>query len=70
MSATTYTTIAGDTWDMIALRALGSEQHVPALMDANPAHVWTLRFGAGVVLALPSIASAAPASLPPWRRPA
>lgn len=69
-TSTTYTTRAGDTWDVIALRALGSERYTPELMDANPAHVWVLRFAAGVELAVPTLSTAAPSSLPPWRRAA
>lgn len=69
-TASTYATIAGDTWDVIALRTLGSERYVPQLMDANPAHAWTFRFKAGVTLVVPTLATEAASTLPPWRRSA
>jgi len=67
-TATTYTTRAGDTWDVIALRALGAERYAPEMMEANPAHVWVLRFSAGVALQVPALSTAAASTLPPWRR--
>ncbi len=65
----TYTTIAGDTWDVIALRTLGAERYMVELLDANPAHNYTLRFSAGTVLIVPDLPAELSASLPPWRRP-
>lgn len=68
MSAT-YTTVSGDTWDAIALRTMGGERYMDLLVEANTAHRYTARFGAGVVLVIPAVpAPARPASLPPWRR--
>ena len=68
--AGTYTTQSGDTWDAIALRTLGAERFMYLLIEANPAHNYTARFNAGVVLNVPDLpAPALPSSLPPWRRP-
>jgi phage tail protein X len=64
----TYITVSGDTWDVIARRALGSEFHMDLMLDANPEHNYVARFDAGVELVVPEIpAEDAPASLPPWR---
>ena len=64
----TYITRSGDTWDGIALRALGSEFYMHFMMDANPEHVWVARFDAGVELEVPELPAPAPSTkLPPWR---
>lgn len=64
----TYTTRSGDTWDSIALRTLGAERYMDALLDANPLHNYVLRFDAGVVLDVPALPDPVrPVSLPPWR---
>lgn len=66
----TYTTRSGDTWDAIAFRALGSENYMDLLIDANPKVNYAARFPAGVVLNVPDLPMPArPASLPPWRLP-
>lgn len=64
----TYTTVQGDTWDMIALRQLGSERYTSLLMEANTNHIGTVIFSAGIKLAIPEIATPLPESLPPWKR--
>lgn len=62
-----YTTISGDTWDGVALKAMGSEMHTNRLMEANPALIGTVVFKSGITLLLPDIAPEAPATAPPWR---
>lgn len=64
----TYTTTQGDTWDMIAYRKLGSTNYTDRLISANPEHVGTLLFPAGVTLRLPEIAEKTSGDLPPWKR--
>lgn len=64
----TYTTISGDVWDMIAKEQLGGERYTSLLMQANPEHLNTVVFSAGVSLVLPEITTPIPESLPPWRR--
>lgn len=65
------TTRSGDTWDVLALRALGSELYMDLLIEANPAHRFTALFGSGVELTVPAAPEPArPSSLPPWRRSA
>lgn len=68
--SSTYTTRSGDTWDAVALRALGDERFMYLLLDANPAQNYVARFDEGVELVVPPLPTpAVPASLPPWRRP-
>lgn len=49
------TTLAGDTWDIIAKRVYGDDHAFGALMDANPEHIETLIFSGGVELEVPEI---------------
>ena len=64
----TYITKAGDIFDMIAYRELGSCKYVTALMNANRQFLSTLIFPAGVELTLPEIEpEEKTAKLPPWR---
>lgn len=64
----TYTTISGDVWDMIAKEQLGGERYTSLLMQANPEHLSTVVFSAGVSFVLPEVTTPIPESLPPWRR--
>ncbi|GEB35311.1 tail protein X [Brevibacillus parabrevis] len=64
-----YHTIQGDIWDLIAFKALGSEEHMAALIEANPAHRETVIFSAGVQLTIPDVVTVdTPDTLPPWKR--
>ena len=63
-----YTTIQGDMWDVISLRAYGTEKQVAALIDANYFHKNTAVFSAGVVLNIPDLALPKSSQLPPWKR--
>ena len=66
----TYTTVQGDTWDMIAHQQLGSTDYTDQLISANLEHIGTFRFPAGITLRLPEIAEApgVNGNLPPWKR--
>ncbi len=63
-----YTTIQGDTWDGISYKLYQTEAYMSELMAANPAHMRTVVFAAGVVLRAPEIASREAVQLPPWKR--
>ncbi|WP_444667143.1 tail protein X [Cereibacter changlensis] len=56
---TSYRTIDGDMLDAICKAELGSEAHVPAVLEANP-HLADLGpvYPAGVVIALPAVSTA------------
>lgn len=62
-----YTTKSGDTWDMIAKEVYGDEYHADVLMAANPQHIETFIFGAGVVLATPALEEERDGLQPPWK---
>ena len=64
----TYTTLSGDTFDMIALDFYNDEFLAGELLRANPAYAGVLTFPAGVELSIPILEETAPETLPPWRR--
>ena len=67
--ASKYTTVSGDTFDMIALAAYDEERLAGTIIEVNPDYADVLVFGAGVVLTIPDAEDVkAPATLPPWRR--
>lgn len=63
-----YTTIAGDTYDILALDVYNDELLAAEIIRANPDYSGVLVFDAGVQLWVPYIEERAPATLPPWRR--
>lgn len=64
-----YTTVSGDTWDLIAFRQLGSCQYTELLINANRNHIDKFIFRAGTELIIPDIEKEQKKiSLPPWRR--
>lgn len=64
--AKTYTTAAGDQWDMIAKKVYGDELLASWLMENNPQYIAIFEFDAGVVLATPDLPDEKN-TLPPWR---
>lgn len=63
-----YTTMQGDTWDILALDAYNDEAKAHVLIHANPQHAGVLIFEAGVQLRIPVIEESAAVTLPPWKR--
>lgn len=62
---TSYTTISGDTWDMIAFKAYGNEMYTDDLMNANTDYLETSVFTGGVKLTIPVIEEQEKI-IPPW----
>lgn len=65
--SSTYTTVQGDTWDMIAYKNYQDESYMTTLLQANPALREVVIFSAGVSIALPEAVREKTADLPPWR---
>ncbi len=65
-SMSSYKTIQGDTWDLIAYKLWGSEYLLPLLLEANPKHRHTLFFSGDVVLNVPVIDTAIYNERPSW----
>jgi phage tail protein X len=64
----TYTTVQGDTWDMIAYRIYGDELQMDKLIESNINHIDVVIFSAGVVLNVPEIEPTSTTEKPPWMR--
>ena len=64
----TYTTIQGDTWDMVAWKMYGREVCMSDLLAANPSTIGTTIFSQGIEIKCPDIAPPSTDILPPWRR--
>lgn len=62
----TYTTISGDTWDLIAYQQMGDEKYMKQLIAANLMLSEVLRFDAGTVLTIPDMEVASSENLPFW----
>jgi phage tail protein X len=68
MRPETYITTQGDAWDGIAYRLWGEERLFMELVKANPEHLDTVVFPAGIKLIVPPRpALETPLELPPWR---
>lgn len=63
-----YTTMQGDTFSGISFRLFGEERFSINLMKANPKHMGTAIFAAGVALTVPEIPAEQADTLPPWKR--
>lgn len=65
-----YTTVQGDTFDIIArFHAYGEEKMASYIIKANPDYSDVIIFDAGIMLRIPVLNNAdSPESLPPWRR--
>lgn len=62
-----YTTMSGDTWDLIALNVYGSELKADWLMQHNPRYIHIVRFDSGTVLSTPALPAEKSGDLPPWK---
>lgn len=67
MALNTYTTVPGDTWDVIAKKMYGDEYLAGILMQANPRLLDIFLFDSGTVLTIPAPPQERSAELPPWR---
>lgn len=63
-----YTTVAGDTWDMVSYKMFGNEMHKNAILEENMSYRETVIFPAGVTLTIPDIEPKLSEELPPWKR--
>lgn len=63
-----YTTIQGDTWDIIAYKTCGNEMCMDRLIKANLDYKDVFIFSAGIILTIPEIELQISTSLPPWKQ--
>ena len=64
----TYTTIQGDTWDLIAYKVYGAEKYMRYLIEANWEQIDVLRFSSGTVLNVPDLPEETDEDAPFWRQ--
>lgn len=63
-----YTTMQGDTFDILALDAYNNSFKSSLIIQANPQYADVLVFDAGVKLKIPIIPAEPASTLPPWKR--
>jgi len=63
----TYTTIQGDTWDLISWKIYGDEKYMHYLIQYNIEYAEVLVFSAGTVLDIPDLPEEPDEDLPFWR---
>lgn len=70
--AKVYTTISGDTWDMVAYRAYGKELFADKIMEANRDKLEYMIFPDGIQLVIPDQDSletrTVSSDAPEWRK--
>lgn len=64
----TYTTIQGDAWDLIAYRLFGSEKYMKNLIEANWDYSDVLVFSSGTILNIPELPEEVDETATIWRR--
>lgn len=63
-----YTTIQGDTWDLIAYKVYGAEKYMRYLIEANWEQIDVLRFSSGTALNVPDLPEETDEDAPFWRQ--
>lgn len=65
--ASTYTTVQGDTWDLIAYKLYGEEKYMKYLIEANWTLLDVLIFSSGTVMTVPDLPEETDEDKPFWR---
>lgn len=63
-----YTTVQGDTWDMISLQLYGTPHKVAQLIACNAEYSDVLIFDGNIELSVPVITNNTTNTLAPWKR--
>ena len=63
----TYTTIQGDTWDLISFRVFGEEKYMRYLIEANWDLADVLSFSSGAKVSVLELPEEADEDAPFWR---
>lgn len=62
-----YTTVQGDTWDLISYKIFGEERYMKCLIEANWDYADVLVFTSGIALAIPDVPGDIDTDVPFWR---
>ncbi|WFR55352.1 tail protein X [Anaerocolumna sp. AGMB13025] len=63
-----YTTVQGDTWDLISYKVYGTSKHIGLLMQSNYNLLDTFIFSAGIEIMVPELTEEETDELPDWRK--
>ncbi len=63
----TYTTMQGDTWDVISKKLFGSTSYTGNLLMANLRYNKYFKFPAGIELTVPTVDTTQPSAPVPWK---
>ena len=63
-----YTTVQGDTWDMISLSIYGTPHKVAELISCNSDYSDVLVFDGNIELSIPAVTENNVNTLAPWKR--
>lgn len=63
-----YTTIQGDTWDMISYKVYGSSKYIGLLMKNNYDLLDIFIFSAGIEINVPELQDSELDDIPEWRK--
>lgn len=63
-----YTTVQGDTWDMISYKVYGTSKHIGLLMKSNYPLLNIFIFSAGIEVDVPELPEEETDDLPEWRK--
>lgn len=62
----TYRTVMGDTWDLIAYKTLGDGYKMDQLIAENPQYAEVFAFPAGITIRVPETEDETSRTNPPW----
>lgn len=62
-----YTTVQGDTWDIIARKVYGDEKYAGYLMENNKLLLEYMIFPGGITMDIPELTEETDPDLPIWR---
>ena len=63
----TYTTIQGDTWDVIARKIFGDTKYTGNIIMANLRYMDYFVFPSGIELSVPDVDTTQPSAPVPWK---
>lgn len=63
-----YTTIQGDTWDMISYKVYGDCKYMDKIIEANSKYTDIFSFSANIIINIPEIIAEYTTVVPPWKK--
>lgn len=63
-----YTTVSGDTFDIIAYKMYRDEKQALSIIESNIEYANVVIFSGGILLNIPEVKTVSTINLPPWKR--